>query len=192
MLLPTLATILLTAAPQATHSQAERCAHNQAQGEMMCVNRLGHCMDLSIDGQKTTALTDEATAKRINAVKHDQDVCWQLTQPVSTKLRAEAKAGGIFPSFLGKIEKISVNVYELDAFDPKVDSRLDDINGEEMVADGDPNGTWQLKSERPLKAGEYVIVFRAFGEGNWDKQAVLLTLDPKLQPGAADKSGAGR
>ena len=192
MLLPTLATILLTAAPQATHSQAERCAHNQAAGEMMCVNRLGHCMDLSIDGQKTAALTDEATAKRINAIKHDQDVCWQLAQPVSTKLRAEAKAGGIFPSFLGKIEKISVNVYELDAFDPKVDSRLDDINGEEMVADGDPNGTWQLKSERPLKAGEYVIVFRAFGEGNWDKQAVLLTLDPKLAPGAANKSGSDK
>jgi len=192
MLIPTLAAILLTAAPHATHSQAERCAHNQAQGEMMCVNRLGHCMDLSIDGQKTTALTDEATAKRINAIKHDQDVCWQLSQPVSTKLRAQAKAGGIFPSFLGKIEKISVNVYELDAFDPKVDSRLDDINGEEMVADGDPNGTWQLKSERPLKAGEYVIVFRAFGEGNWDKQAVLLTLDPKLTPGVAEKTGAGK
>ena len=53
-----------------------------------------------------------------------------------------------------------------------------------MVADGDPNGTWQ----RPLKAGEYVIVFRAFGEGNWDKQAVLLTLGA----GVADKSGAGK
>jgi len=61
-----------------------------------------------------------------------------------------------------------------------------------MVADGDPNGTWQLKSEHPLKAGEYVIVFRAFGEGNWDKQAVLLTLDPKLTAGPADKSGAGK
>lgn len=192
MLLPTLTTLLLTLAPQATHSQAERCAHNESKSEMMCVNRLGHCMDLSIDGQKTAALTDEATAKRVQAIKHDQDVCWQVTQPVSTKLRVEAKAGGIFPSFLGKIEKLSVNVYQLDAFDPKVDSQLDDINGETMVADGDPNGTWQLKSERPLKAGEYVIVFRVFGEGNWDKQAVLLTLDPKLAPGAADKNGAGK
>ena len=61
-----------------------------------------------------------------------------------------------------------------------------------MVADGDPNGTWQLNSERPLKAGEYVIVFRVFGEGNWDKQAVLLTLDPTLKPGVADKSGTGK
>ncbi len=192
MLLPTLATILLTAVPQATHSQAERCAHNQGQEEMICVNRIGHCMELTVDGQKTTPLTDETTSRRVHAIKHDKDVCWQLTQPVSTKLRAQAKAGGIFPSFLGKIEKISVNVYDLDAFDPKVDSQLDDINGEEMVADGDPNGTWQLKSERPLKAGEYVIVFRAFGVGNWDKQTVLLTLDPKLAPSAADKSGVGK
>jgi hypothetical protein len=192
MILETLTSMLLSVAAQAPHSQAERCAHNDAKGEMICVNRLGHCMDLSIDGQKTTALTDEATAKRVQAIKHDQDVCWQIAQPVSTKLRVEAKAGGIFPSFLGKIEKISVNVYELDAFDPKVDSRLDDINGAEMVADGDPNGTWQLKSERPLKACEYVIVFRVFGVGNWDKQAVLLTLDPKLAPAAADKTGAGK
>jgi len=192
MILETLTTMLLSAAAQAPHSQAERCAHNDAKGEMICVNRLGHCMDLSVDGQKTAALTDEATAKRVQAIKHDQDVCWQIAQPVSTKLRVEAKDGGIFPAFLGKIVKISVNVYELDAFDPKVDSRLDDINGAEMVADGDPNGTWQLKSERPLKAGEYVIVFRVFGVGNWDKQAVLLTLDPALKPGSADKTGGGK
>jgi hypothetical protein len=189
MLVPTLTTILLTLAPQAQHSQRERCAHNESAGEMMCVNRLGHCVDVTVDGQKTVALTDEATATRVHAIKHDQDVCWQLTQPVSTKLRVQARAGGIFPAFLGKIEKIDANVYDLADFDPKVDSRLDDINGESMVADGDPNGTWQLKSERPLEAGEYVIVFRVFGEGNWDKQAVLLKLDPALKPVAADKAG---
>ena len=182
MLATTLATILLTLTPQATESQSKRCAHNESKGEMMCVNRLGHCADLSIDGQKTTALTDEATARRVHAIKHGEDVCWQLAQPVSTKLRAQAGAGGIFPAFLGKIEKLDANVYELGDYDPKVDSRLDQIDGVRMVADGNPNGTWQLTSEHPLKAGEYVVVFRIFGEGNWDKQAVLLTLDPKIAP----------
>jgi hypothetical protein len=191
MILEAITAMLLSIAPQATHSQAERCAHNEAKGEMICVNRIGHCMELTVDGQKTSPLTDEVTAKRVHAIKHDQDVCWQIAQPVSTKLRVEAKAGGIFPSFLGKIEKIDANVYNLADFDPKVDSRLDQINGERMAADGDPNGTWQLTSERPLKAGEYVIVFRVFGEGNWDKQAVLLTLDPKLQPGPANKKAVG-
>jgi hypothetical protein len=189
MISETLVAMLLSLTVQAQHSQKERCAHNESKGEMMCVNRLGHCVDVTIDGQKTVPLTDEATAQRVHAIKHDQDVCWQLTQPVSTKLRVKAGNGGIYPTFVGKIEKIDANVYELGDFDPKLDSRLDQINDIRMVADGDPNGTWRLTSERPLKAGEYVIVFRVFGEGNWDKQAVLLKLDPTLQPIAADKSG---
>jgi hypothetical protein len=77
-------------------------------------------MEVTVDGQKTMPLTDEATAQRVHAIKHDQDVCWQLTQPVSTKLRISAKAGGIFPSFLGKIEKIGAHVYQLGDFDPKM------------------------------------------------------------------------
>ena len=191
MIFETLTALLLTVAPQATHSQKERCTHNQASGEMMCVDRNGHCMEVSIDGQKTLALIDEATALRVHAIKHDQDVCWQLTQPVSTKLRVSAKAGGIFPSFLGKIEKIDAHVFQLADFDPKVDSRLDQVEGVRMEADGDPNGTWHLTSEHPLKAGEYVIAFQVFGVGNWDKQAVLVKLDPTLTPGPADKTGAG-
>ena len=189
MLATAAATLLLSFALQAPQSQRERCAHNEAQGEMKCVNRLGHCVDVTIDGQKTAPLTDETTARRVHAIKHDQDVCWQLAQPVSTQLRVKAQAGGIFPSFLGKIEKIDANVYELGDFDPKVDSRLDAIDGTRMAADGDPNGAWQLTSEHPLKAGEYVIVFRVFGVGNWDKQAVLLRLDPALKPAAAQKVG---
>lgn len=53
------------------------------------------------------------------------------------------------------------------------------------VADGDPNGIWQLRAERPLPAGEYVIVLRVFGVDNWDWQAVLLTLDPAVAPAPA-------
>ena len=190
MILQTLTALLLSTSLQAQHSQKERCTHNEANGEMMCVDRKGHCMDVSVDGQKTVALTDEATAKRVHAIKHDQDVCWQLAQPVSTQLRVSAKAGGIFPSFLGKIEKIDAHVFQLADFDPAVDSRLDQVEGVRMEADGDPNGTWHLTSERPLKAGEYVVAFQVFGVGNWDKQAVLLKLDPALPPGPADKTGA--
>ena len=188
MLLPILTTLLLAIAPQA-QSQRERCAHHEADGEMMCVDRNGHCVDLTVDGHATTPLTDEATAKRIHAIKHGEDVCWQVTEPVSTKLRVQAKAGGIYPAFLGKIEKIGVNLYDIGDYDPKFDSRLDSRDDVELVADGDPNGTWQLKSEHPLKAGEYVVVFRVFGVGNWDRQAVLLKLDPALKAGPADKTG---
>ena len=77
---------------------------------------------------------------------------------------------------------MQVNLYRLEDYDPKVDSRLDSLNGVQMRADGAPTGTWQLQSERPLPAGEYIAVFRLSGSGNWDRQAVLLTLDPKIAP----------
>ena len=181
---------LLLAVPafSADKPQSQRCAPNDAQGEMKCVNRNGHCAELTIDGMKTVPLKDEATAARVHAIKHGEDVCWTLSKPVSTKLRASAKAGGIFPSFVGRIEKLSVNVYRLDGAKPG--DRLNSLQGVNLVADGDPNGTWRLAAEKPLAKGEYVLVFRIFGVGNWDRQAVLVNLDPALQPGPAGTAGA--
>ncbi len=181
-----LATVLLLAASGLqAKSQAELCAPNDGEGDMRCVDRNGHCVGLLVDGQSTQPLPDGAAAARVMAVKHGEDVCWQLAKPVSTKLRVQAVPGGIVPGYVGKIEKISVNVYPLGDYDPEFDSRLDSLNGVDVVVDGDPNGTWRLEAEKPLPAGEYVIVFRVFGVDNWDKQAVFLTLDPKLAPAAA-------
>lgn len=182
MIIESLAVLLLAAS-----SQAERCAHadHDPSSDMICVNRLGHCTALTIDGHATEPLRDEATAQRVHAVAHGEDVCWQVTQPVSTQLRVSAQPGGLKPGFVGKIEKLSASVYALDDFDASLDSRLDSLNGVDTVVDGDPQGTWQLKSERPLPAGEYVVVFRVFGVDNWDMQAVLLKLDPALKPAPA-------
>lgn len=185
---PLLAALLLTApAHSAAKSQSERCAPNDAQGEMKCVKRNGHCAELTIDGAKTVPLADEATATRVHAIKHGEDVCWILTKPVSTKLWASAKAGGIFPSFLGKIEKLSVNAYRLDGVKPG--DRVSSLDAVRIVADGDPGGIWRLASDKPLTKGEYVLVFRIFGVGNWDRQAVLVNLDPALKPVPAEKAG---
>ena len=127
-------------------------------------------------------LTDEKVAARVHAIKHGEDVCWQMTQPVSTQFRLTAGMGGLYPQFIGNLERVLVNLYHLEDYDPKVDSRLDSINGVHMRPDGAPTGTWQLHSERPLPAGEYIAVFRLSGSGNWDRQAVLLKLDPKIPP----------
>jgi len=181
--------ILLSVAFAAAASQNERCApaEHDNSSDMICVDRNGHCAVITVDGQTTVALTDEALATRVHAIKHGEDVCWQVAQPVSTRFRVSAKAGGLRPTFLGAMEQIKVNVYQLGDYDPATDSRLDSLNGTEMKPDGNPNGTWQLTSERPLPAGEYVVVIRLYGTGNWDKQAVLLKLDPKIAPGPADK-----
>jgi len=184
--------IFLSVAFASAASQKERCApadHDRS-SDMICVNRNGHCVAVTVDGQVTVPLADEALAARVHAIKHGEDVCWQVVQPVSTKFRASAKAGGLNQKFLGPMESMKVNVYELADYDPKVDSRLDSLNGVELKADGNPDGTWQLTAEHPLPAGEYVVVFRIYGTGNWDRQAVLLKLDPKITPGAADKGMA--
>ena len=172
----------------AASSQKERCTHADYEptSDMICVDRNGHCTEVSIDGHTTTALTDEALASKIHAIKHGEDVCWQIAEPVSTKFRVQAKAGGIRPSFVGDLEQISVILYSLDDYDPATDSRLDSLNGISVKPDGKPNGTWQVQSERPLQAGEYVAVIRVSGAGNWDRQAVFLKLDPKATPSAAD------
>ena len=178
--------VLAAATPQ---TQKERCAPNaidkdvqRTNPEMACVDRNGHCVSMTIDGKPTVALTDETVAARVHAIKHGEDVCWQVTVPVSTQFRVTAGMGGIVPKFIGALEQVRVNLYRLDDYDPKVDSRLDSLNGIDMRADGAPAGTWQVRSERPLPAGDYVAVFRVTGVGNWDRQAVLLKLDPKIPP----------
>ncbi len=167
-------------------SQAERCAANDAEGSMMCVDRNGHCIAVAIDGHETKRFTDEAESSRVHAIKHGEDVCWRIDEPVSATFRVRAGNGGIYSNYVGAIEKVQANLYALDMFDSAVDSRLDQIDGIDMVVDGDANGTWQLKPERPLPPGEYVAVIRVFGVGNWDRQAVLLKIDNKLQPAPAE------
>jgi hypothetical protein len=146
---------------------------------MVCVNRNGHCAVITIDGQTTMPLSDEATGQRIHAIKHGEDVCWQLKNPVSTTFKVTAKAGGINSKFLGDVQGMQVNLYQLDDYDPAVDSRLDSLNG--VTLESSSPGVWQLKSEHKLPKGEYVAVIRLDGTGNWDKQAVLLQLDPAIK-----------
>jgi hypothetical protein len=181
--------ILALAAAEMQKTQKDRCAPNaidastrRSSPEMECVDRNGHCVSVTLDGKPTVPLTDEKVAARVHAIKHGEDVCWQMTQPVSAQFRLTATMGGLYPKFIGNLERVLVNLYSLDDYDPKVDSRLDSLNGVEMRADAAPTGTWQLHSPRPLPAGEYVAVFRLQGSGNWDRQAVLLRLDPKLAP----------
>src|SRR5205085_9460101 len=108
-----------------------------------------------------------------------------LDQPVSGNFRARAKGGGLYPSFVGKMEQLQVNLYPLGDYDPEFDSRLDSLSGVSLVVDSDPNGTWRLETEKPLPAGEYVARFRAMGVDNWDGQAVYFRIDPTLKPAPA-------
>ena len=184
-----LSSLALVAPVAAAQSQKERCAPNDAQGSMKCVERNGHCMELFLDGEKTSPLSDEATGQRVHAVKHHETVCWQVTRPLPTQLRVSAKGGGVFPSYVGNVEKLGVNAYAIGgpAKGPGDFRELEDVELEPETG-----GTWRLTSESPLRAGEYVLVFRVFGSSNWDRQAVLVTLDPKAPAAPAEKAKAGK
>ena len=175
-----------------TTSQKERCKPNAKRGSMACINRVGHCIAVTVDGQPTVPLTDKATAIRVHSIKHHQDVCWRLAAPVSTRFRARAQGSGIDPSFVGEVLSLDVNLYPLDDYDPQTDSQLDQIYHTRMEADGHRNGTWQVRTPHPLAAGEYIAHFRVSGTDNWDGQTVLVTLDPALPPGPEDEGRPGR
>lgn len=166
-------------------SQRERCTPPDISTSRACIEREGQCVDIHIDGRATLALTDEMIGQRVNAIETLFDVCWQVTQPVSTRLRIRAAGGGLFPTYLGPVNRIDAQIFHLDDFDPATDSRLEHVAGIHPEPDGAPNGTWQLKSERPLKAGEYVLVVHVFGD-RWNRQGILLRLDPALPPTPPD------
>lgn len=172
-----LSALVLPAPLLLAESQKERCAPNDGKGDMRCVNRHGHCVELFLDGEKTVPLSDEATGGRIAAMKVDDAVCWQVARSLPTKLRVSANGGGLVPTYVGdSLEKIGVNAWAVGG-PAKGSGEAREIDDVELVPEG---GSWTLKSESPLKAGEYVLVFRVFGSNNWDRQAVLVTLDPKL------------
>ena len=170
----------------AATAQSDACKTGKAGSSMVCIHRNGHCLQLQIEGQATVPfVADAALAKRLAAMRIHEPVCWQLVAPVAAGFRAEAQAGGLWPEWLGQLESIGVGLYALDDFDAALDSRLDRLNGMDMQADGYRNGTWQLKSERELRPGRYLAVFRVHGSGNWDRQGVMLQIDPQLKPMAA-------
>ncbi len=167
----------------------ENCEPGSKRHGMQCINRNGLCVEVSVDGHQSQPIT-KADRKRIMELPDMDDVCWQIKSPVSKQFRIEAKSGGLSSDFIGDLNSLSVIVVPIEDYDPEFDSnRIDPIRGYELQADGYRNGTWQLK-QRPLiqngvgdlTAGEYVIILRIHGEDNWDKQEILLTINPDLSP----------
>jgi hypothetical protein len=161
---------------------------------MKCINRNGVCVAVTIDAQATQPI-GKAQRERILRLPDMRDVCWQLATPVSAQFRVQARGGGLQPDFIGPVDSLGVLVVPIDDYDPEFDhSRIDPLYDFSVDADGYRDGTWQLKrsdhfstGKGPLKAGEYVVVIRVHGRDNWDKQAVLLRVDPALAPAPAQQ-----
>ena len=171
----------------------EDCAAGDSRFDMQCINRNGVCVELRIDGHATRPIR-RADKQRLAALPDMDDVCWQVDVPVSAGFRLEARGGGLVPAFIGELESFGLNLLAIEDFDPQFDRRIDPLHGFELDADGYRDGSWQLRPSDHfrtpgsglLKAGEYVAVVRVHGTGNWDKQEVLIRIDPALEPSPAD------
>ncbi len=186
-ILSTCGLLLGIATAQATWAS---CAPRSAQPEMVCIGRIGHCVEVRIDGHTTTPIS-EADQARVNALPGMRNICWKITQPVSSRFRVQARSGGLNPQFVGDIDSLGVLVFNLSDFDLQFDRSIESLHNWSAIADGYRDGTWQITPRNGggvgttpdgLKAGEYIISVRVMGLKNWDHQQVLLRIDPKLQP----------
>lgn len=175
------------------------CAPRSAQPEMVCIGRIGHCVEIRIDGHATAPIA-AADQARVNALPGMRNVCWQITQPLSPRFRVQARSGGLNSQFIGDVDSLGVLVFNLSDFDPQFDRTIESLHNWSVVADGYRDGTWQITPRSGggvggtpdgLKAGEYVISVRVVGVKNWDHQQVLVRVDPKQQP-VAEQLGTAR
>lgn len=167
----------------------EDCAAGDRRHDMQCINRNGVCVEVTIDGHKTVPIR-RADKQRLAVIPDTDALCWQVLEPVSARFRVEARGGGLGPDFVGAIESLGGMILPFQDFDPEFDRRVEPLNSFDLEADGYRDGSWQLKQrdhfQTPgageLKAGEYIAIIRVHGVDNWDKQEVLIRIDPGLEP----------
>jgi hypothetical protein len=162
-------------------AQTDPCQPAAKRDGFECIDRVGHCVEVFVDGQTPALLTDPATKSRL-AKMGLKEVCWQLAKPVSLNFRASGRSGGLKPGYVGSVEQVSVQLYAIEDFDPKLDKNLRPLHQISTEADGYRNGTWQLRSEHTLPPGEYVASIRVTGSKNWDGKRILLKLDAASTP----------
>ena len=153
----------------------------------------------SASKSRSTAIQRSRSAGRTESASSNcrdmDDVCWQINLPVSATFRVEARGGGLQPDFIGELKSIGTVLVPIDDYDPEFDgNRIQPLVGYTMEADGYRDGTWQLRARNhfrtpgsaDLPAGEYIVILRLRGDGNWDKQEVLVRIDPRLEPAPAN------
>lgn len=184
------------AAPTFAADLMEDCKVNKGRGDMRCINRNGVCIEISIDAHPTKPIS-RADKQRLAQLPDMDDLCWQVDVPVSAQFRVEGRGGGEVPEFIGPLESIGAQLLPIEDYDPEFDgNRIQPLYAFDLAADGCRDGTWQLREREHfstprsgvLEAGEYVVILRLHGRDNWDKQMVLVRIDPTLKP-SVEKAG---
>ncbi len=153
---------------------ADACELPKGRKANPCAARVGHCFDLSIDGQRTQPLADAALRARLeDAVGYD--VCWTLPATTAGAIDVEVAANANTPRIGEPRAPLDLVVFALEGQEipTRKGVRTDPtvrIGGVAMQTVVDVIDTANLPD------GAYVVKVRYVGTENWDQQAVMLTV----------------
>ena len=147
-----------------------------------CSERVGHCFDLEIDGQRTARLDDAALRAKLSDAT-GYDVCWTLPAPtagaIDVKMLPNARTGRLgeprapLDLIVFPLEGQEIPTRKGVRTDPTV--RIGGVAMQTVV---------DVIDTANLPAGKYVVKVRYIGTQHYDQQSVFVT----VERGGADET----
>ena len=169
-----LLTILLFAA---TLAAGDPCAVPTGRDARICSERVGHCFDLEINGQRVEFLQDAALRAKLTDALESKAVCWMLPKPIIGDLDIVPRANE-HTAELGELRKgyeIVVTGLEGQQIPTHKGIRSDPtvrIGGLAMQTAVDVIDT------KALPAGAYIVRVRVVGHQGYEDKSVYLHVAP--------------
>jgi hypothetical protein len=168
-----LATLFLAASLAA----GDPCAVPNSHDARICSERVGHCFDLEINGQRVEFLQDAALRTKLTDALESKAVCWTLPKPISGDLDIVPRTNE-YTAELGELRKgyeIVVTGLEGQQIPTHKGIRSDPtvkIGGLAMQTAVDVIDT------KALPTGAYIVRVRIVGHQGYEDKSVYLHVAP--------------
>lgn len=154
---------------------ADACEPPGQRDRSPCSGRVGHCFDLTIDGQPVVPLDDASLASTLQSVA-SQSICWMLAAPVQGALEPLVQPNGQTTEHLGALyDEVEIVVTALEG--QEIPTRKGIRTDPTVRIGGVPMQTAvDVIDVEALPDGAYIATFRVRGPGGWDRKGVYLTV----------------
>jgi hypothetical protein len=167
-----LSTLILTAA----FAVNDPCALPTGHDTQICSAKVGHCIDVEIDGQRAQPLKDAALRAKLTAQVGSKAVCWMLPKPTAGSIDVSVH-GNEHTAELGELRKgFEVVVTGLEG--QKVPTHKGIRTDPTVHIGGLPMQTAVDVIDRgALPEGAYVVRVRVVGSQGYEDKSVYLKVD---------------